>query len=728
MNIPTTARALLTSALTLGCALVATAESYSWKPVRIGGGGATTTIQAHPKVRNLYFITTDVGTPYRWNAAEQRWEGLLYKNGFKGWGNRSAAARLAFDPSDATGNTLYVTTGGAWSVDGTVLKSVDRGNTWSDCQILLDVNPNKEQGAGQRIAVDPKNSAVVYVTTRGAKDAKVTETNGTFKSTQAGAPGSWAKVNDLCGNFVLFDPSGGMVGGVTKTIYIGTSEGVQRSTDGGATFALMPGSPATATRVDLHSSGTLYVTAGNPWTAKPNGGVFKWSDGAWTTISPPTPGTYSAIAVNPQNKDQVVVSSSSFSPYRFDHFRSRDGGATWATMDKAHDKTEAPWYASSIGQATSTFCWDPFKAATVWFTDFFFAYETTDIWAEPKVTWKSRCAGHEETVAIGNLLSPGSGPNVLLSCVADIGGWEHKSLTEPPAIGMMKFFPHIFTKTVSGSGNITGVAVQETNPNFIARVGRISWDGAAYCGYSTDGGTTYTQWKSPSDAAGGRIAVSADNETMVWVTQQHGSYRSTDRGTTWSAVTTLPKGILIGGNNVFSTGPRFPLAADKVNGKKFYVYHYGRVHVSSDGGENFAAAATLANSYPTDPLTIETTPGKEGDVWIGMSKQGLFHSTDSAAKFSKIPGIDSVDFLAVGKASPSNPGVPAVYILGKMGAVEKSLFRSIDNGATWTDLGLPAIGKNPFCMSADRREFGRVFFGTTGNGILMGEAGTSARR
>ena len=216
-------------------------------------------------------------------------------------------------------------------------------------------------------------------------------------------------MNDLCGNFVLFDPRMAR-SRLTPTIYIGTSEGVQRSADAGATFTLMPGSPAQATRVDIHSSGILYVTAGNPWTGKPNGGVFKWSNNAWTTISPPTPGTYSAIAVNPQNKDQVVVSSSSFSRIKFDHFRSKDGGATWSPMNKAHDKTEAPWYDSSIGQATSTFCWDPFKPATVWFTDFFFAYQTTDIWAEPKVTWKSQCAGHEETVAIGNLLCSGLRP------------------------------------------------------------------------------------------------------------------------------------------------------------------------------------------------------------------------------------------------------------------------------------------------------------------------------
>ncbi|MEY3898187.1 MAG: hypothetical protein RLZZ214_3708 [Verrucomicrobiota bacterium] len=716
MNIPKVASALLVGALTLSSALMVHAQPYTWKPVRIGGGGATTTIQAHPLVKDLYFTTTDVGTPYRWDAKGQRWEGMLYRSDVSGWDNRSAAARLAFDPSDATGNTLYITTGGAWAVDGTVLKSVDRGNSWVDCQIPLDVKPNNEQGAGQRIAVDPRNSSVVYVTTRSSKE--VGATTGTFKTIKAGTPGSWAKISDLYGNFVLFDPSGGMIDGVTKTIYIGCADGVHRSTDGGASFALMPGSPAPATKAALHAEGTLYITGGTAGT-----GVHKWNGTTWTTITPPTPGGYTAVAVNPKDSNQVVVSSSSFNPYRFIHYRSKDGGATWSVIDHAVDLSEAPWFASSIGQATGTFCWDPFNPTMVWFTDFFFASQTTDIWATPKVTWKPRAAGHEETVAIGTLLCPPSGTNILLSSVADIGGWDHKSLTEPPSVGMMKFFP--WTHSTEW-GNLTGVAIQETNPDFIARVGRAGWDGPAYCGYSTDGGKTYTKWTSPKDVGGGRVAVSATSETMVWVTQQNGSYRSADRGVTWTPITTLPQGILIGGRNVFSSGPRYPLAADKVNGSKFYVYHYGRVYVSTDGGETFAKAGNLPGSYPTNHLTLETTPGKEGDVWVGMLKEGLFHSTDSGAKFTKIAGIESVDFMAVGKAAPGNPTVPSVYILGKMGDVAKSLFRTTDNGATWTNLGIPAIGKTPLCMAADRQVYGRVFFGTGGNGFLFGEIDPSA--
>ena len=695
--------------LFLGSLHLVNAETYTWKTVRVGGGGATTTIQAHPLVPNLYFMTTDVGTPYRWNNAIQRWEGMLYSATKE---NRSAAARLAVDPNDKTGNILYITTGGAWKVDGTILKSTDRGNTWTECNVLLDVNPNNEQGAGQRLAVDPQNSNVVYVTTRAGKGA--TPANGTFKTTDAGV--TWTKINDICGSFLQFDPSGGKAGDVTKNIFIGNADGVYESSDGGANFTLMPNSPAKAIKASLHSSGTMYVTSGT--------GVYKWSGTEWSPVTPPTKGGYSAVAVNPQNKDEVIVSSSSWSPYVFNHYRSKDGGTTWELTARKHDKSEDPWFSTSIGQATGTFCWDPFNQTTVWFGDFFFAYETTDVWATP-VMWKSRSAGHEETVAIGTLLAPPSGDNVLLSCVADVGGWDHKSLTESPAVGMVKFFPFIFSKPVSGWGNMTGVAVQETNPNFIARVGRVSWNGDGYCGYSADGGTNYTLWKSPAGAAGGRIAVSATSETMVWVPQAGPAYRSTDRGTTWTPIPSIPPKDTFIGDNVFSTGPRHPLAADKVNGDKFYLYHYGKLYVSTDGGVTFAAHDGLPFSYATDKLTVETTPGKDGDLWVGMTKEALYHSIDSGTTFTKIANVQSADFIAVGKASTANPSTPPVYVYGKVnGSPDLSLYRSDDNGATWMDLGAPQIGDAPFAMAADQQVYGRVYLGTKGNGIFYGEPST----
>ncbi|MDP4239034.1 MAG: hypothetical protein Q8904_06120 [Bacteroidota bacterium] len=686
--------------------------SAQWKTVRVGGGGFVTGFKAHTKVKSLYFITTDVGTPYRWNAKTQAWEGLFYNLPAKEW-DRYAAGDLTFDPNDASGNILYVTLSGADSIPGTVLKSTDRGNTWTDCRIPIEVWPNSHK-ANKRLVVDPQNSNIVYVTTCSSRS--VTPINGTYKSTKAGAVGSWKKVNDLYGQFIEFDTRKGKISGVTKNIYMGCADGVYLSTDGGKNFRLMTGSPVNPNRSSLHRDGTLYVTSRT--------GVHKWDGRNWVNITPPTSGNYSAVAVNPNNSLQVVCCSNTFKPYRFTGYRSSDGGVSWTYMltdsAKVSDLTEVPWYATTIGQNLTEFCWDPFDQKEVWFTDFFFASQTTNIWASPNPIWKPRVVGEEEVVNTGNLLCPPSGKNLLITSIADAGGWDHKSLTDPPIVSMQKFFPWKPDPGKSGGwGNMTGAAVQETNPNFIARVGRFGWDGSGYAGYSIDGGDSYTQFTIPKGVAGGRIAVSATSETLVWVPQSGVPQRSVDRGASWQPITTLPAGI-VGGDNIFSSGPVFPLAADKVNGNKFYVYKYsGGMYVSSDGGMSFVVLGKdLPTSRLTSNLTVETTPGKEGDVWVGMIANGLYHSTNSGTSFTKIPAVQKAEFIAVGKASTGRPNTPAVYVFGMVNNIAKSLFRSNDNGVTWENLGAPKIGRPPLCMAADRQIYGRVFMGTGGNGYF----------
>ncbi len=697
-----------------GLCMHATAQTYNWKTVRIGGGGMTTSIQAHPLVQNLYFITTDVGTPYRWNNSTQRWEGLFYNRPASDW-SRNSCGNIAFAPGDASGNILYATINNTYgaSQNGTILKSTDRGNNWTDCLIPLDIQTNSDQSKGQRLAVDPQNSNVVYVTTRSY--TSVVPTNGTFKSINAGT--SWTKINNLYGNFIYFDLSGGMVSGVTKNIFIGTAEGVYLSTDGGINFALMSGSPANANRASIHSNGTFYVSSGL--------GLFKWNGSTWLNITPPSAGGYAGVEVNPNNSNQVVVNSNSFSNYLFNAYRSNDGGANWTYMEThtaaIADLSEVPWFGTALGQNLQDFCWDPFNQNMVWMTDFFFASQTTNIWAFPNPIWKPRAAGHEETVPCGNLLCPPSGSNLLHSTLADIGGWDHKSLTAPPEVGMQLFFPW---RSDGGWANMTGVAVQENNPNFIARVGRAGWSGPGYAGYSDNGGNTYTLFNIPSDVSGGRIAVSATSETLVWVPQSGAPQRSTTRGSSWQPISTLPSGIIGGGANVFSSGCVFPLASDKMNGNKFYVYkNTGGMYVSTDGGVSFTVAGNgLPANYISNNVTVETTPGIEGDIWVGMwnGSGGLYHSINSGLSFTRISNVQRADFIGVGKASPFTPTIPAVYVFGTVNNINSSLFRSNDNGVTWESLGTPAIGRAPLAMAADRQVYGRVFIGAGGNGFFVG--------
>lgn len=70
------------------------------------------------------------------------------------------------------------------------------------------VGSHNDQNSGERMAVDPQNSNLVYVATK---------RDSTYKSTNAGS--SWPQVSTLNGEFVIFDVSGGVTVGVTKNIF-----------------------------------------------------------------------------------------------------------------------------------------------------------------------------------------------------------------------------------------------------------------------------------------------------------------------------------------------------------------------------------------------------------------------------------------------------------------------------------------------------------------------------
>jgi hypothetical protein len=161
------------------------AQTYTWNQVRIGGSGALPSFVAHPMVPDLYFITTDVGTPYRWNKDLQKWEHLmLFKKipvNYWSWEFHQRCGSIAIDPNDATGNILYATVensagsgpGKGSNAVGTILKSTDRGDTWTDLNVPIAVHPNSTQSFGDRIQVDPSNSNRVWV---------VTDSHGALKS------------------------------------------------------------------------------------------------------------------------------------------------------------------------------------------------------------------------------------------------------------------------------------------------------------------------------------------------------------------------------------------------------------------------------------------------------------------------------------------------------------------------------------------------------------------
>ena len=257
---------------------------------------------------------------------------------------------VAFSPSQPA--IVYAGDGG-----GSLLKSIDAGNTWNVMSVV------QSNGIGS-LAVDPQYPGTLYA---GARD-------GVFKSTDGGQ--GWAKVLNSAQivevtvapsepNLVLAAASDGVYrsddNGSTWTrtlnshahsvkvaaadsqvVHAGTAEGVYRSADGGLSWANQS-SGLQYTDVGpltVHPQDPNAVLAGSniwqwtfhrdPFPASTEGeGIYKTTDGGGSW-SKKTGGFIDrdvvAVAVDPNNPDVVYVGPECSRGI----FRSQDGGASWA--------------------------------------------------------------------------------------------------------------------------------------------------------------------------------------------------------------------------------------------------------------------------------------------------------------------------------------------------------------------------------------------------------------
>ena len=258
---------------------------------------------------DLIYARTDIGGAYRWNPATKRWVQLLNWVGFDDW-NLTGVDSLATDPVDP--NRLYILAGTYTnffsSQNGAILRSTDRGNTFTRVNLPFKSGGNMPgRNMGERLVIDPNRNGTLYLGTRSG--------NGLWRSTDFGS--TWARVtsfpatgtyvqdpNDPNGylsdpigvTWVVFDKSTGSGGNTTQTIYVGVADlgtSIYRSTNGGATWAAVPGQPTgfMPHHAVLSANGTLYVTysnKGGPYDGE-KGDVWKLNTatGAWASTARP---------------------------------------------------------------------------------------------------------------------------------------------------------------------------------------------------------------------------------------------------------------------------------------------------------------------------------------------------------------------------------------------------------------------------------------------------------
>ncbi|MGB7759307.1 MAG: SBBP repeat-containing protein [Bryobacteraceae bacterium] len=251
--------------------------------------------------------------------------------------SQTTVTSIAIDPQQPL--TVYASA----YPNGGVFKSVDGGQTWANASQGLP-----SQGFVISVAIDPFHANAVYAWAD----------NGGWVSNDGAAswtPSSlqWPTNTYASDVHFAFDPvTPGIIYGPW---FSGTQFGLQKSTDGGATWTQLS-TPFVNSGVvpDPKVSGVLYAVAPPVNAQTASSPFWKSTDGGATWTSTPCPAdSLAVLAVDPANPLIMVAGP----------FRSTDGGQTWSPTNLSRDVQPAfaPSTAGLI-YATGTITSDAFVA------------------------------------------------------------------------------------------------------------------------------------------------------------------------------------------------------------------------------------------------------------------------------------------------------------------------------------------------------------------------------
>ncbi|KEY69459.1 hypothetical protein S7711_02000 [Stachybotrys chartarum IBT 7711] len=717
--------------------------AYDWENVRIGGGGGFVPgISFHPAEPGLAYARTDIGGLYRLNA-DDSWTALTDSITFHDTWNRWGIDALALDPQDP--DLVYAAVGmytNSWDPNnGTIIKSTDRGDTWTTFTSLpFKVGGNNPgRGMGERLAVDPHNSNIIYF---GARSG-----NGLWRSTDAGRSftrvstftnvGTYiqnpADLNDGYGAdlvglaFVTFDSTSAVTGGATSRIFVGVADNITASVyvseNAGATWAPLAGQPGryfphkAVLQPDERALYLSYADGVGPYDGA-SGSVWRYdiAGRSWRDITPVAPADlingYGGLSVDLQVPGTLMVATLNMWWPDGQIYRSTDSGATWSVLWEwdgypnlrryfGVDNSRAPWIQTNffdvgdswVGWMMESLEIDPHDSDHWLYgtgLTIFGGHDLTNWDTVHNVTIASLADGIEE-LSIQDLASAPGGSELLVAA-ADSSGFTFRSASDlDTAPEQLWGFP---TWATSVTADYAG--------NRVANVIRVG-PSAGQAALSTDGGITWTAGTGVDAYYGGSVAYSANADVIVWSTGGSGVVRSVS-GAAFAAVASLPSGTIV--------------ASDKRNSTYFYAGSGASFYVSSNSGSSFAVAGALTGA--TSVRDIVAHPIRAGEVLVSTDL-GVFRSTNFGASFTRLAGsVTDTQQISFGLGAGSNWNV---YAFGH-GSAGARLYGTPNLGTTWTDIqgGIQGFGNINSCdVVGSGNVPGQVYVGTNGRGVFYAQ-------
>lgn len=200
-------------------------SSYVWRNVKVGAGGFIPGVVFHPAERGLAYARSDMGGAYRHDAALGRWVPLMDDSPRSGdFGIES----VAVDPRAP--EIVHVAVGVSKADAGAILSSRDRGRSWRRTQVPFRMGGNEDgRGLGERLAVDPNDGRVLYFGSRHDGLQRSTDGGATWRKVAAfplvglGTP-TEPRVTHGGLSFVVFDPRSGTPGTPSQRIFVGVAD------------------------------------------------------------------------------------------------------------------------------------------------------------------------------------------------------------------------------------------------------------------------------------------------------------------------------------------------------------------------------------------------------------------------------------------------------------------------------------------------------------------------
>ncbi len=686
-------------------------SDFEFSQVAMGGGGFVSGVFA-TKEEGLYYARTDVGGAYRYDSKKERWVSVSYGISEDDRGLLGVEA-LCFDENNPA--KLYLLCGTEYFSNGKscLMISEDYGETFTSTELtdLVKIHGNgMGRGNGERMAVDPKNSNIIYIGGRTGGIIKSTDGGKNFTALDMGTKTTTSNGNGICA--IAIDASTGDENGCT-TLYAAISrtgeDNLYKSADGGATWTPVKDAPKgiMVQRMKWNGAGKLIITYADtegPWNNNRANGGIRIYDPATDTMTDITPSKkgYGDVVCDPENPDRMVACTENLyvpqpnGAYGDEFYVTEDGGKNWKLMNNymTMSTNGLDWINTSSMHWCSSMAIDPVsKRIMVVSGNGVFACD--DPWGD-KPDFYFFAKGIEETVPF-EIVSIPDGP--LVTAIGDYDGF-----CQPDA----ETFGDVHN---SIAGTMTSISVAAKAPEVWVKTGGNETTPGFW--YTLDGGKT---WNNPRVTVDGKIgyagyaSVSCDGKTFYWAPENGVAvFYSTDLGKTWEKC----EGAI---------SVKY-ISCDPVNPDYVYAASSGSLYISSDGGKTFKPNMELAVFTATRPIV---TPDTEGKIYY--SAMGLQISEDHGKTFKRVDSVASCLAVGIGKGKTENDPY-TIFIWGKpVGAEETGIYWSEDDGATWkrcntsdTQFGGPGNG---YLIKGDFNTYGRVYMSTVGMGVAFGQLTT----